>query len=246
VDIPLVKIVSAVSPDAVDVVIVFNPVFTDLTYGTSSIGWNPKRPHTFKDLYQSDHAQVSFLNGDGTEVFMANIDLISESADAASGYASLGITGGDGAILTGNVSDVLSVGTSMDDNINYYGYELFNNSPATDSAYTPDPEYPFWEFYAVYRISVKPEIFGESGYGGAFMTYVHSSPAKTSSDTYDLTEKPGPPPDDNPFKNLNPNIPFTCLIEECEPGPGWDPVPDCTIEECDPPDPYPPDTTTPL
>ena len=84
--------------------------------------------------------------------------------------------------------------------INYYGYELFTNSPPTDSAYTPNPEYPNWEYYAVYRITLSADAFGASGYGDVGMTSVHASPSKTPLETVEVHE--GLPPDstDNPWE----------------------------------------------
>jgi hypothetical protein len=138
--------------------------------------------------------EVDLRNGGGTTVFKGKLDLISSAADAPSGYASLGPLGGDGTIETGSADDILSYGSSMDDNLNYYGYDMLENSPATDSVYTVNPDYPNWEYYAIYRLSLKPEAFGSSGYGSANMTYVHASPAKTGSDTYEVFEIPEPPP----------------------------------------------------
>jgi len=53
--VPLVKIVTAQTAEVVDAAIIFNPDFVDLTYGTGSEGWNPNRPHTWRDIVISDH-----------------------------------------------------------------------------------------------------------------------------------------------------------------------------------------------
>jgi hypothetical protein len=195
--IPLLQITTAVSPTAVDAVLTFSTAFNDNTYGANdNAGWNPRRPHTFRDLYVSDHVEVSFLNCDHDTVFHAKIDLLSQIDSVT--YRCLGVTGGDGIIYTGNASDVLSFGTSLDDNINYYGYKLFEDSPATDSLYTPNPQYPFWEYRVIFRISLDPAIFGSSGFCSAYMSSVHASPSKGLT-TVPVTE--GPPPDSthNPF-----------------------------------------------
>lgn len=208
-DMPLVKIVTAVSDDAVDIALIFNPNFVDNTYGTGKIGWNK---HTFEQLVKSDHVALSVRNGDGTEVFAGKIDLISMSPDAPSGYATLGPYGGDGELTVGSKEYLQSFGTSMDDNLNYYGYKLLENSPPTDSVYTPHPEYPNWEYYAIYRISFDPAMFGPSGYGSVMMTSVHASPSKTKEETVTVTEQ-GPPADsDDPFTHTrfgNPPVDIT-------------------------------------
>ena len=80
----------------------------------------------------------------------------------------------------------------MNDNLNHFRYELFENSPETDSLYTPNPEYPNWEYYAIYRISFNPVLFGPSGYGDVQMTSVHASPAKTPQETVTVTEMDPP------------------------------------------------------
>lgn len=195
VDQPLVKITHAVSADAVDIEVIFSPYFVDNTYGVNSIGWSHNRGHTFKDLYSSDHVALSINNGAGDTVFAGKFDLISATAKSKSGYACLGPFGGDGTIVKGNASDVLSFGNSMDDNLNYYGYELFTDSPATDSTYTVNPQYPYWQYYVVYRLTLKLSAFGESGYGKVTMTSVHASPSKDEKSTITVTEKNAPTPD---------------------------------------------------
>lgn len=195
-EIPMVKIVTAVSEVAVDIALIFNPGFVDNTYGTGVVGWNK---HTFESLVKSDHVELTVRNGDGETVFAGKIDMITASPDASSGYATLGPYGGDGTISEGTNEHILSFGTSMDDNLNYYGYELFENSPETDSLYTPNAEYPHWEYYAIYRISFDPALFGESGYGDVQMTSVHASPAKTPQETVIVTEGDPPTDTDDPF-----------------------------------------------
>lgn len=43
--------------------------------------------------------------------------------------------------MTGNASDVISVKTSLTENFNTYGYKLTENSPSTNSSYSPNPAY---------------------------------------------------------------------------------------------------------
>ncbi len=237
-EIPLVKVVTAVSPDAVDIALIFNPGFVDNTYGNGRIGWNK---HTFEQLVKSDHVEISVRNGDEQEVFFGKIDMISPSSKAPSGYASLGPLGGDGALVTGTEDDILSFGTSMDDNLNYYNYRLFTDSPETDSVYTPNPQYPHWEYYAIYRISFDPAVFGPSGFGDIQMTSVHASPAKTKEETVTVTEKDPPADTDDPFTHTDFGKPPSDEPDR----PGEDPPTDPPDISDDNPPTDPPDTETP-
>jgi hypothetical protein len=198
---PIVMITHAVSADAVDVQVVFNPCFFDLTYGVNALGWK----HTYQQLVKSDHVAIAIVNGNKDTVFSGKLDLISVSAKSLSGYACLGPFGGDGAISSGDPQNIISYGSSLDDNINYHGYHLFVDSPKTDTMYTPDPLYPNWQFYPIYRISLKKSAFGQSGYGSVEMTYCHASPSK-DQETVNVTEKTPPPigtPED-PFRYYTP------------------------------------------
>jgi hypothetical protein len=190
---PLVKIVHAVSNDVVDIEVIFSPYFVDNTYGTNAIGWG-KRGHTFADLYESDHVALSISNADGDIVFEGKLDLISQTKKNQSGYACLGPFGGEGKLSKGNPSDIVSFGNSLDDNLNYFGYNLQTNSPATDSTYKVNPQYPYWQYYVVYRLSIKASAFGESGYGKALMSSVHASPSKDKKNTITVIEKDPPVP----------------------------------------------------
>ena len=197
---PLVKTTHAVSSRVVDVEVTFSPRFVDCTYGTGAQGWSPNRGHTFADLYKSDHVELSITNGNGETVFAGKLDLISPTSKVSSGYAALGPFGGDGSHDAGNPDHVLSFGTSLDDNINYYGYNLFENSPKTDETFSPNPAYPNWEFYVTYRLTLDIGAFGKSGYGKVLMTSVHASPAKTPNETIQVTEGVKPDPNDDPFR----------------------------------------------
>jgi len=210
INVPIVRITHAVSEKVVDIEVTFNPAFVDNTYGKNSIGWNPKRPHTFKDLYSSDHVAIALTNGDQEVVWKGKIDLLSQTNKVSSGYACLGPFGGDGKIEFGDGSAVLSFGSTLDDNINYYGYHLFEDSPATDSTYKPDPQYPHWQFYVSYHLTFDASIFGASGYGKVEMTSAHASPSK-GKETVSVTEMNGPVPgtQDDPFRYFTPSVPVT-------------------------------------
>lgn len=188
---PLVKVKHSLTQTAdgevITALVVFSRDFTDNTYGANAIGWNGPNGHTFDMLSGSDHAELSLLDGAGNTVIQAKIDLISKLGPSDD-FASLGVDGGDGALLKGNRSDIVSTGTSMDDNFIRYGYKLLKDSPKTDSNYTPNPDYPYWNFYNVYRITVKRSAFGSAGFGKAMLSHVHASPSKFPQETIQLKE----------------------------------------------------------
>jgi len=185
-DVPLVKIIHATSHRVVDAAIIFNPAFVDNTYGVNKIGWNK---HTFSSLVKSDHVEFAFCDGTKDSVFHVKLDYITGTTLTQSGYTSLGVEGGDGDVITGSASDIYSWGTSLDDNINYYEYELFEDSPVTDTAFTPNPDYPCWEYYVVYHICVNTRAFSPSQFDGVYMSFVHASPSKNGPDTVPVTQK---------------------------------------------------------
>ncbi len=161
--------------------------FVDNSYGTNKIGWNH---HDFDDLVGSDHLILSLFDGLGTKSMEIKLDYLTANTEAASGYASLGVTGGDGDVILGDASDVLDVTTSLDVNLNEYGYDLLVDSPATDDEYTPNPLYPLWIFEVWYEADIKLSAFGNEGFGSVLITSVHASPAKTPSSTIVVTEGP--------------------------------------------------------
>ncbi|MDA6125946.1 hypothetical protein OSK00_26470, partial [Escherichia coli] len=62
------------------------------------------------------------------------LDYISQSERAPSGYASLGVSGGEGKLLEGDPSWILAATTSLDRNLNGCGLSEFTeSSPETDA-----------------------------------------------------------------------------------------------------------------
>jgi hypothetical protein len=179
--------------DALHARLTLDPAFVDNTYGTNAIGWPGKRGHTFEMLYRSDHAQILFANAANETVLDIKIDYVTASAGAPSGYATLGISGGDGALISGNASDVLQTNTSINRNLNERGYTTYTvDSPATDSNYTPNPATPNWDYRVVYEAWIKKSAFGNSGFQRAYIDHIHASPSK-STDTLYVTPGPCPP-----------------------------------------------------
>ena len=152
--------------------------------------------HTFKDLVESDHAEFDLSNAAGAAVLSFDLDYISADSSALSGYATLGVSGGDGKMLSGDAAAIVYASTSLDRDLNACGYSSYTtNSPATDSMYTPNTATPDWDYRVVYDVWVKSSAFA-GGFGQATIPYVHASPAKLSA-TLPVTSGPCPPPFDS-------------------------------------------------
>jgi hypothetical protein len=148
-------------------------------------------------LVKSDHVWLAAMTKTGDSAFSGKIDYIHgiDSTIIPSGYTCLGPYGGDGALYKGSASDIISFGSSLDENVNFYNYRLFVDSPKTDSLYTPNPDYPFWEFYVIYRITLRANAFGAGGtanFDKVVMETVHASPSKYSNDTVIIFDKISP------------------------------------------------------
>jgi hypothetical protein len=202
--------------DTVHIRLTFHPWFVDNTYGANQIGWTdadepapapvdmagrmPKRGkggkgHAFKDLVGSDHAEIIITDGNGEAVLQFKLDYVSEDASASSGYASLGVTGGEGEMIIGDANAIVRWMTSIDRNLNERGYASYTtDSPATDDLYTPNPETPEWDYRVVYEAWIDDDVFGAAGFGGALIEFVHASPAKGQSNTIEVEPGDCPPP----------------------------------------------------
>ena len=167
----------------------FSKDFVDNTYGASSIGWGT-RGHRFSDLTQSDMLQLALYNGSNSRVMEFKLDYLSASSSVPSGYKTLGVTGGDGGMITGSASNVVGARTSLSENFNTYGYKLTSNSPATDFAYTPNANYPNWIFDVWYEVTVKAAPFGASGFGQPKIAGINASPSKIGATSPAFTSVP--------------------------------------------------------
>ena len=183
--------------DAVHLRLTFDPAFVDNTFGAGSIGWPHRRGHTFvKDLTKSDHAELLVSDGSGKQVVRFKLDYVSPDPSAPSGYGSLGVRGGDGAMIVGDPAWILTWNTSISRNLNERNYASYTvDSPSTDANYTPNPAAPEWDYRVVYEAWVDIAAFGSAGFGDATIESVHASPSKSGEDT--LKVKPGdcPPPE---------------------------------------------------
>ena len=165
---------------------VFSKNFVDNTYGTTRIGW--PGDHKFSDLTGSDKLQLALYDVNGVKKLEFKLDYLSSSNTVPSGFKTLGVSGGDGGMITGTAANVLSVKTSLDANLNDFGYALatnsplITNSPATTNSYAPNATYPNWIYDVWYDVTVSLALFPD-GFGRPLITSIHASPSKTGSNT---------------------------------------------------------------
>lgn len=178
---------------AVYVRVTFNKAFVDNTYGANAFAYQNAQGkstgHSFGDLEESDKAEIFFADSKGDLAMHLAVDYISASSSASSGYACLGVKGGEGQVIMGNAADVLAARSSLHVNMNDYGYVLTQDSPATDKNYTPNPTYPKWIFDVWYEVWVRWSAFGTDGPSRAYITGIHASPSKIGPKS--LTVVPG-------------------------------------------------------
>ena len=191
--------------DSVYMVLALDKAFVDNTYGTNAIGW--PSGHDFGDLVGSDKAQFYGYDASDVKVLDFEVDYVTAKAGAPSGYASLGVSGGEGGLNLKPYATVASFpewGTSIDYSLNDTGYcsggncsaggtNLLVDSPATNELYTPNPTYPNWIFDVIYEFRVLKSAFGPNGFGSLEIPYVHASPSKAGTNTL----VPEPVPCDN-------------------------------------------------
>lgn len=180
--LPKTKVLSRLDANGNIVVrIIFPKSFVDNTYGKNAIGWS--KGHTFNDLVGSDHVIVTLYDKAGAVVMVAKLDYVSQ-VSGTSQYKSLGVDGGEGKMMAGNRADVIGVRTSIDVNLNDFGYNLVSDSPATDANYAVNASYPKWIYDVWYDIVVKPSAFAAGGgYGRASLDGIHASPSKIAQNT---------------------------------------------------------------
>jgi len=183
--------------------ITFDPSFVDNTYGANAVGWGDKG-HTWKDLLGSDHAELELFDNQHVMVMQLKLDYIGLDDTRTCGYASLGVSGGDGKVLVGDARHVLGSASSLARNLEGCGYcqspacggDCRVNSPSTDERWTANPEAPYWDFRMRYETWIDAAAFGASGFGGVNISYVHASPSKQTSNTITVIPGPCPPPPD--------------------------------------------------
>jgi hypothetical protein len=158
------------------------------TGATAATGWISKT-HKFSDLVGSDEATFAFTDSTGKTVLSFQEDYISQATSARfgdgvtitypSGYGTLGPLGGDGKMIIGGSSNVLSCRTTFSDSLNQPGFTGFTvNSPPETSPLSNVSIPAGWNYTDGYYVLVSANAFGAAGFGGVSITAVHNSPSK--------------------------------------------------------------------
>jgi len=162
---------------------------------------NPMKPpkmkkggHTFEDLVGSDHVEVMLQDCAGELALDMKLDFISEDSSSACGYASGGVTSGEGKMLVGSAEHILAASSSLDRNMNGCGYCETENSPCPGEDYAGDPAAPAWDYRVVYEVWIDNAAFGAAGFCGVDINSVHASPSKAEENTVLVEPGDCPPP----------------------------------------------------
>lgn len=157
------------------------PAPNDNSYGINAVGWGTKG-HTFSNLVGSDHAGFQVRDAAGVVKLSFNVDYLTANAAAPSGYASLGVNGGDGQMIVGTAAGITATSSLANNlnNINIPG--LFNaahvqqfgsvnvlvNSPPTDPAHLTydisDPLLAGWDFHDTYYVTISAAKLASLGF----------------------------------------------------------------------------------
>jgi uncharacterized repeat protein (TIGR01451 family) len=166
----------------------------DNSYGTNVVQW--PGTHTFSNLVGSDKAQFIYKDASGNVALDIYLDYITAKSGTPSGYASLGVSGGEGRVNVGQAAWVVDWNTSLAQDLNDLGFctggncsgggtNLLVNSPPTVShdSYTLPAGSPYkgWNFTNSYYAKVSKTAFGANTFGGVSIGLIHNSPAKTGS-----------------------------------------------------------------
>jgi hypothetical protein len=167
----------------------------DNRYGVDAhalVGW-VNTGHSFNDLVGSDKCEFRFKNGGGATVLDFYSDYISSASSATfaggtitypTGYGTLGPNGGDGSLVSGSLSNVVSVHTSLSDNLKlpqFFASKFRTNSPTETAPLSDIPASPLeqgWDYRDSYTVCVKKSVFGASGFGSVSIPDQHNSPNK--------------------------------------------------------------------
>ncbi len=163
--------------------------FNNNTYGTNAIGW--PGGHTFNNL-TDDRLEMVLTNGEGKEVLDFTLDYLSQNGNMPSGYGAMGISGGNGNVITGDKKFILSSRTSLSENLNTYNYVLTTNSPKTDNNYTTNNTYKNWIYDVWYEVIVDAQVFKDKGFGSVTIPYVYAGGSKTGTNLNPVYEVPCP------------------------------------------------------
>lgn len=156
----------------------------DNTYGSSSSpDWGSQGNSPFNHLGQ-DSAEFQFVDGAGNLVLDFAADYVSLSMQYPSGVGTAGISGGAGHLFYGSASNIVSIDTTITDDLNSNGNQtaFLWNSPPTG--------YQNWNFQCGYTVVIKGSCFGKYGFGGCSIKNIQHGRCKTGN-SYHCT--PAPP-----------------------------------------------------
>ena len=143
-----------------------DPSQTDNTYGRgSSSSWGGQQ-RNFTDMLSGQAAEFRFLDANGNTVLDVATDYVSKSSSFPSGYGTLGVKGGNGAVISGSSSHVISCDTTLSHNLNQSSsfYKCTTDSPTSSS----------WDNVSGYTIVVDGKTFGSAGWGGVAIPECHN------------------------------------------------------------------------
>lgn len=142
------------------------------SYGFSaSPDWGNQGNQLYQHLSQ-DAVEFQFTDGAGNTVLDFAADYASVSGQYPSGIGTGGYRNGAGQLYQGNASNIVSVDTSLTDNLNQgnNGGFTWNSAP---------PGYKGWEFKCTYTVVVKSSCFGRNGFGQCNIKNVQHSKCKS-------------------------------------------------------------------
>jgi hypothetical protein len=132
---------------------------TDNTFGSgsaSSWGWGGG---SFSNLLNNGGAEFQILDGKGNTVLDFVADYVSVNSSYPSGYGTCGVKSNGGCIYSGNSKNIVSIDTSITDNLNRS--KAFNK--CTQNSPTGNPD---WQSQCGYKVEVNCAAWGSNGFGG--------------------------------------------------------------------------------
>lgn len=145
----------------------------DNSYGQgASPDWGSNGNSLLNHLGQ-DSAEFQFVDGAGNTVLDFVADYATLSGQYPSGIGTGGYSNGAGQFLYGNKYNVVSIDTTMTDNMNKNGNvgSWYHSSPPPNSSN--------WQFQCGYTVVIKGNCFGRYGYGGCNIKKIQHNKCKT-------------------------------------------------------------------
>ena len=161
--------------DDVRIVFVTSPTVNDLVYGAPSLSAGWTKTHTFQSLVGSDQATFYIAMNDPSKDLNFKVDCVSPSPLYPSGWGTLGVDGGSGAMLKGDRAAIVSTSTAITENLNQSPayYNMIVDSPVND---------PNWEYRDIYTVVLSGDwLAANGGMKSARISDAHNSPSKRAA-----------------------------------------------------------------